>query len=298
MRYSIVQHGDQLLAQQRSEGDAPDTTLLATDQQRSVLQALKSDHPRQPVAYSPYGHHPVESGLLSLTGFNGERRDPVSGCYLLGNGYRAFNPVLMRFNSPDSLSPFGKGGLNPYAYCLNDPTNRKDRTGYFSSAIYNKLLAWASRAKDKLSISFAQSLGSTSLKSPTKQLTKFSSERTSSTLAKQTSHRAPLQASPLLSLEESTLTLNPRKHQPKTLSQLSMSVVARSEVDPKQIPPSLARDIATESNQQRRIAREAYYNEKPERLIKDIRRERERYLESIGDYKTRFDEFVDSDFSD
>ncbi|KAG0373379.1 hypothetical protein BGX24_011777, partial [Mortierella sp. AD032] len=25
---------------------------------------------------------------------------------------RAFNPVLMRFNSPDSSSPFGSGGLN------------------------------------------------------------------------------------------------------------------------------------------------------------------------------------------
>ena len=56
MRYSIVQHGDQLLAQQRSEGDEPDTTLLATDQQRSVLQTLKADHPPQPIAYSPYGH--------------------------------------------------------------------------------------------------------------------------------------------------------------------------------------------------------------------------------------------------
>ncbi|ORC43846.1 hypothetical protein BZK31_28960, partial [Pseudomonas floridensis] len=33
------------------------------------------------------------------------------------------------FNSPDSLSPFGKGGLNAYAYCLGDPVNRKDPTG-------------------------------------------------------------------------------------------------------------------------------------------------------------------------
>ena len=110
MRHSIVQHGDQLLAQQRSEGDAPGTTLLATDQQRSVLHTLKSNQPPQPIVYSPYGHRPAESGLLSLLGFNGERPDPVTGHYLLGNGYRAFNPVLMRFNSPDSLSPFGKGG--------------------------------------------------------------------------------------------------------------------------------------------------------------------------------------------
>ncbi|EGH35731.1 hypothetical protein PSYJA_44541, partial [Pseudomonas syringae pv. japonica str. M301072] len=38
----------------------------------------------------------------------------MTGHYLLGNGYRAFNPVLMRFNSPDSLSPFGEGGVNAY----------------------------------------------------------------------------------------------------------------------------------------------------------------------------------------
>ena len=73
----------------------------------------------------------VESGLLSLLGFNGERPDPVTGCYLLGNGYRAFNPVLMRFNSPDSLSPFGKGGLNAYAYCSGDPVNLSDPSGHF-----------------------------------------------------------------------------------------------------------------------------------------------------------------------
>jgi RHS repeat-associated protein len=68
--------------------------------------------------------------LTSLLGFNGERPDPVTGHYLLGNGYWAFNPLLMRFNSPDSLSPFGKGGLNSYAYCLGDPVNFMDPTGH------------------------------------------------------------------------------------------------------------------------------------------------------------------------
>ena len=130
LRYSIVQHGDQLLAEQQSEGDAPVAMLLATDQQRSVLQTLKADDQQHAIAYSPYGHRLIESGLLSLMGFNGERPDPVTGHYLLGNGYRAFNPVLMRFNGPDSLSPFGKGGLNPYAYCLGNPVNSNDQTGH------------------------------------------------------------------------------------------------------------------------------------------------------------------------
>ncbi|RMU75656.1 hypothetical protein ALP24_200133 [Pseudomonas syringae pv. aptata] len=36
----------------------------------------------------------------------------------------------MRFNSPDSMSPFGKGGMNAYAYCAGDPVNRSDPTGH------------------------------------------------------------------------------------------------------------------------------------------------------------------------
>ncbi|WP_353852603.1 RHS repeat-associated core domain-containing protein [Pseudomonas sp.] len=118
LHHSIVQHDEQLLAQQQRQDDVSDTALLATDQQRSILHTLKPNHQRQPITYSPYGHRHSENGLLSLLGFNGERPDPVTGHYLLGNGYRAFNPVLMRFNSPDSLSPFGKGGINSYTYCL------------------------------------------------------------------------------------------------------------------------------------------------------------------------------------
>ncbi|WP_371857411.1 RHS repeat-associated core domain-containing protein [Pseudomonas sp. Irchel s3b2] len=109
MQLSIMQHEDQLLAQQQRQSGAVETQLLATDQQRSVLIALDTAR-LHPFAYTPYGHRLPENGLLSLLGFNGERPDPVTGCYLLGNGYRAFNPVLMRFNSPDSWSPFGEGG--------------------------------------------------------------------------------------------------------------------------------------------------------------------------------------------
>jgi len=128
---SILQHEDQLLAQQQRQNDALETHLLATDQQRSVLAILDATRPHH-LAYTPYGHRTPENGLLSLLGFNGERPDPVTGHYLLGNGYRAFNPVLMRFNSPDSWSPFGEGGLNAYGYCVGDPINRLDPNGHFS----------------------------------------------------------------------------------------------------------------------------------------------------------------------
>jgi RHS repeat-associated protein len=128
-RWSIFQHDDQLLAQ-HSHLDAKVTaTLLATDQQRSVLNALEATQPN-PLAYTPYGHRPAKNSLLSLLGFNGERPDPVTGHYHLGNGYRQFNPVLMRFNSPDSWSPFGEGGLNAYGYCVGDPVNKVDPNGH------------------------------------------------------------------------------------------------------------------------------------------------------------------------
>ena len=140
LRHTIIQHDDQLLAQLQRNGDQMTATLLATDQQRSVLHTLGGGV-RHPIAYSPYGHHPADSGLLSLLGFNGERRDPVTGHYLLGNGYRAFNPVLMRFNSPDDLSPFGEGGLNSYMYCLGDPISKNDATGKIASGLLAKFNA-------------------------------------------------------------------------------------------------------------------------------------------------------------
>jgi len=127
---SILQHEDQLLAQQQREDGKIAATLLATDQQRSVLNALDAHRPN-PLAYTPYGHRPLGNGLLSLLGFNGERPDPVTGHYHLGSGYRQFNPVLMRFNSPDSWSPFGEGGLNAYAYCQGDPANYSDPSGHW-----------------------------------------------------------------------------------------------------------------------------------------------------------------------
>lgn len=91
-----------------------------------MLHAVTAQE-RQSLVYSPYGHR-LQGAKLS--GFNGERADPVTGHYLLGNGYRAFNPVLMRFNQPDTLSPFGRGGLNAYAYCLGGAVNVRDPSGH------------------------------------------------------------------------------------------------------------------------------------------------------------------------
>ena len=125
---SIVRHAAQPLAQRQSMAGVSETTLLVTDRAHSLLQTLTDNNPQQ-LAYTAYGHHPAESALSHLLAFNGECPDSITGHYLLGQGKRAYNPVLMRFNSPDDLSPFGEGGINSYAYCGNDPINFHDSTG-------------------------------------------------------------------------------------------------------------------------------------------------------------------------
>ncbi|EOG3620673.1 MULTISPECIES: RHS repeat-associated core domain-containing protein [Pseudomonas] len=80
--------------------------------------------------YTVYGCDGCEQ-CPSVLRFSGQRKEPATGHYLLGNGYRAFNPVLMRFHSPDSLSPLAGGGINCYAYCGGDPVNYTDPSGYY-----------------------------------------------------------------------------------------------------------------------------------------------------------------------
>jgi len=150
---SIFQHDDQLLAEHQSQGDGIKSTLLATDQQRSGLNVLDAMQ-LHTLVYTPYGHRTAEGDLLSMLGFNGECPDPVTGHYVLCNGYRAFNPVLIPFNSPDSWSPFGNGGLNLYAYCLGDPINYSDPTGHSKfTEFINTLTQWAGNAAAKLRLS-------------------------------------------------------------------------------------------------------------------------------------------------
>lgn len=138
-QHSLMESGGHVLAQLTHSGSTVVNSLLGCDQQGSVLQSVTGNQIQRSV-YTPYGGGANEGGLQSLLGFNGEQPDPVTGCYLLGNGYRAYNPVLMRFHSPDTMSPFDSGGVNPYAYCVGDPVNMTDPTGHFSFKKFFKAL--------------------------------------------------------------------------------------------------------------------------------------------------------------
>lgn len=102
------------------------TNLLITDGPGSVLH-LVSSHIYY--TYTPFGYDAPRANGGPLLGFNSQLLD-LSCTYLLGNGYRAYNPTTMRFNSPDSLSPFNGGGINAYVYCSNDPINNVDPSGH------------------------------------------------------------------------------------------------------------------------------------------------------------------------
>ncbi|WP_312269366.1 RHS repeat-associated core domain-containing protein [Pseudescherichia sp.] len=102
--------------------------LLGVNQNNSTLLAYDGSS-QQVNLYSAFGNS-NNSANSTLPGYNGERQDPLTGVSHLGNGYRAYNPILMRFNCPDSESPFGVGGINSYAYCENDPVNFSDPSGH------------------------------------------------------------------------------------------------------------------------------------------------------------------------
>ncbi|WP_336335964.1 RHS repeat-associated core domain-containing protein [Pseudomonas putida] len=108
--------------------------LFAIDTKNSILCAHAS-LAREEHAYTAFGYSAKLPSTRTLQGFNGEFFNELLGAYQLGLGFRTFSPELMRFQSPDNLSPFGVGGLNVYAYGKNDPINTVDRSGHAPTPI-------------------------------------------------------------------------------------------------------------------------------------------------------------------
>jgi RHS repeat-associated protein len=120
--------------------------LLYSDAHNSIIGRPKI---WSTTSYTPFGRKPRPTE--ALLGFNGALLEQRLECYLLGNGYRAYMPKLMRFNGPDSLSPFGRGGLNAYAYCSGDPVNRTDPSGHMSKGSWHLPIKRSLKALEKRS---------------------------------------------------------------------------------------------------------------------------------------------------
>lgn len=120
--------GERPLGLQRP-GRTADNRLFMTDAANSVLGEC-SDDGLHDATYTAYGESPDNEHLVGLLGFNGESRERALGWSLLGRGYRAYNPGLMRFHSPDAAAP-EDAGINPYVYCGGNPVNWRDPSGHY-----------------------------------------------------------------------------------------------------------------------------------------------------------------------
>lgn len=105
--------------------------LYATDSSTTVKKRLTAGGRAEAPRLCPWGS--AVRGFAGA-GLHGER-DEGFGLYMLGAGYRGYIPSLRRFNSPDSWSPFGRGGINAYAFCGGDPVNGKDPSGHVGAKL-------------------------------------------------------------------------------------------------------------------------------------------------------------------
>ena len=104
--------------------------------------------------YDAWGNHAVldpsgsaiadasHVGRLNPFRYRGYMYDEETGLYYLGSRY--YDPVTCRFVSADLFSYLRHdvpNGMNPFAYCYNNPVNYTDRTGHF--AITASVIFWA-----------------------------------------------------------------------------------------------------------------------------------------------------------
>lgn len=115
------------------------SALINTDRLNTVLI-----HRKERSSYTPFGHAP---GITAQSGFTGALYERPGLGYLLGNGYRLYAPGILRFGSPDALSPFGLGGINCYGYCSAEPINHHDRSGHLKQ-FFKSILSFTLEAKD------------------------------------------------------------------------------------------------------------------------------------------------------
>ncbi|ADP11991.1 nematicidal protein 2 [Erwinia sp. Ejp617] len=88
--------------------------------------------------YSTIGIYGTSGKKSMQAALNGCFYDDESGGYVMG--VRIYDPESMRFTTPDSLSPFNGGNINPYIYCNNNPVNNNDNTGYLTRETWKNII--------------------------------------------------------------------------------------------------------------------------------------------------------------
>lgn len=125
---SIFQGDSRPIAERTSNATDNNISFFSLDTLGTPVNITGNEGTLEKV-FSPYGYTAKKHQESTLIGFAGEPLI-ITEKYLLGS-YRLYSPFLMRFLSPDSLSPFAKGGVNAFCYCGNDPINYSDASGYF-----------------------------------------------------------------------------------------------------------------------------------------------------------------------
>ena len=124
----LIGDAGQLFALDRLSAGVRSAILLGCDAQGSVR--IEADNTLRSRHYTAHGAQADSADQTSSPfAFAGQRREPLTHWYIPG-GNRPYDPLLMIFLAPDSESPFGRGGINPYAYCAGDPVNRVDPDGH------------------------------------------------------------------------------------------------------------------------------------------------------------------------
>ncbi|MDU9405620.1 RHS repeat-associated core domain-containing protein [Pseudomonas sp. zfem004] len=123
-RISLFSGGHMPLAEVAGKDAPVNSSLYGVDS----LNTIQSNRQGKPENYTVYGFAHRSAQFSTLLGFTGQHCQ-LNGDYLLGCGHRVYSPNLMRFLSPDGLSPFGRGGINAYAYCGGDSVNYSDPLG-------------------------------------------------------------------------------------------------------------------------------------------------------------------------
>lgn len=129
----------------------------------AVLVAAETKKPVESHRYNAFGMTEAKNSIAPWQ-FAGKRTDPETG--LVHFGRRDYDPGIGRFMTPDPHGFFD--GMNRYAYCGNDPLNRRDCFGLEAETLEDpstegRFFEFFNSLKDKFLSLFSVMRGNSSL---------------------------------------------------------------------------------------------------------------------------------------